>query len=57
MVMVEILRLCAALGAAYLAGKLAARIGLPAILGWLLTGMALGPHGFNLLNQQVMDAG
>ena len=30
---------------AYYVGKGVTRLGMPAILGWLVTGMALGPHG------------
>lgn len=38
-----LLRLLATVGIAFLAGKAVARIKLPSILGWLITGMALGP--------------
>ena len=36
---------------AILFGKVVSKLKLPAILGWLLAGMILGPHAFNLLNQ------
>lgn len=42
---------------AFLMGKLVAKIQLPAILGWLLTGMIIGPHALNLMNSSIMDAG
>lgn len=41
---------------AYFAGKLVSRCKLPAILGWLITGMLLGPHAFSLLDQEILDA-
>lgn len=31
---------------AYYVGKGVTRLGMPAILGWLVTGMALGPTGW-----------
>ena len=43
-VIMEILRLLLAMVAAYLVGRLAAKLRLPAILGWLVAGMVLGPH-------------
>lgn len=39
-----LLRLCLAVGIAFLAGKLVAKLRLPSILGWLIAGMVLGPH-------------
>lgn len=48
--MLMFLRLCLAAGAAFLAGKLVARFKLPSILGWLIAGMALGPHAFSLVS-------
>lgn len=41
---------------AFLAGKLISKIKLPAILGWLIAGMLLGPHAFALMDQQILDA-
>jgi Kef-type K+ transport system membrane component KefB len=32
------------------------RLHLPAILGWLIAGMALGPYGFGLLSDELMDS-
>ena len=40
---------------AILFGKAVSKLKLPAILGWLLAGMILGPHAFNLLNQGILD--
>lgn len=54
--LLELLRLLAAILAAYLAGRLIAKVKLPAILGWLITGMVIGPHALNLLGNSVLDA-
>ena len=43
----SILRLLATIVLAYLAGVLLSKLKLPSILGWLLTGMILGPHAFS----------
>jgi predicted Kef-type K+ transport protein len=51
-----ILRLLATIGIAYLVGKLVSKVRLPSILGWLLTGMILGPHAFGLMNNALLDA-
>ncbi|MEG2526548.1 MAG: cation:proton antiporter [Oscillospiraceae bacterium] len=51
-----ILRLLAAIAIAFLVGKLVSKIKLPAILGWLLTGMVLGPHAVGLVNDGVLNA-
>ena len=40
---------------AFWAGKAVSRIKLPAILGWLITGMILGPNAIALLPQKVLD--
>ena len=50
-----LLRLCLTFGIAFLAGKLAARVKLPSILGWLLAGMVLGPHAVSLVSQEILD--
>ena len=42
---------------AFLAGKLISKLKLPAILGWLIAGMLLGPHAFSQMNQEILDAG
>lgn len=51
-----ILRWGVAIALAFLAGKLVSKIKLPAILGWLIAGMILGPHAFGLVNNTVIDA-
>lgn len=56
MFFMDVIRLALAFGAACLAGKLVGRLGLPSILGWLIAGMALGPHGVNLMSQELMEA-
>lgn len=50
-----LLRLCLAVGIAFLAGKLVAKLRLPSILGWLIAGMVLGPHAFSLVDQDILD--
>lgn len=56
MVIVDVLKLILSIGLAYLAGRLVAKVKLPAILGWLITGMVLGPHALGLLNGSLLDA-
>lgn len=56
MVIVDALKLILSIGLAYLAGRLVAKVKLPAILGWLITGMVLGPHALGLLNGSLLDA-
>lgn len=51
-----ILRLAAAVALALVAGKLVAKLKLPAILGWLLAGMLLGPYALGLLSTGLMEA-
>lgn len=51
-----ILRLLVAIAIAFIVGKLVSKIKLPAILGWLLTGMILGPHAFGIVNDAVLNA-
>ncbi|MGI6073243.1 MAG: cation:proton antiporter [Fermentimonas sp.] len=41
---------------AWCCGKLIAKVKMPAILGWLIAGMILGPYGIGLLPQSLMDA-
>ena len=52
----DILRLLAALAGAFLLGRLMTKIHMPAILGWLIGGMALGPHAINLLPKTILDS-
>lgn len=50
-----LVRWAAALFLAFAAGKLMTKMKMPAILGWLLGGMVLGPHGLSFLPQSLMD--
>lgn len=56
MVILQVGRLLLAAVLAFGVGKLVARLGLPSILGWLITGMALGPHALGLLQSDVLDS-
>lgn len=40
---------------ASLLGRLVSKLKLPAILGWLIAGMILGPHALNLVNTTLLD--
>lgn len=51
-----LLRLMVTIAIAFFVGKLVSRIKLPSILGWLITGMILGPHAFNLMNDALLNA-
>ena len=51
-----IFRLFVTIILAFLVGKLVAKFKLPSILGWLGTGMFLGPHALTLMNQELLDA-
>lgn len=55
--MIEIARLIITIAAALLAGKLISKLKLPAILGWLIAGMVLGPHAAGLLSAHLMESG
>ena len=50
----EILRWMVVLVLAYLTGRLVQHLHLPAILGWLIAGMAFGPYGFSILSNEMM---
>jgi len=54
---INTLRWIAVLAIAFMAGKLMTKLKMPAILGWLIAGMILGPHAANLIPQSVLDAG
>ena len=49
----EIASLLVAIVIAFTAGKLIAKLRLPSILGWLIAGMAIGPHALNILGNSV----
>lgn len=50
------LKLLLTIGIAFLVGKLVSKVKLPSILGWLITGMVLGPHALSLMSRQLLDA-
>ncbi|MGN0347155.1 MAG: cation:proton antiporter [Lachnospiraceae bacterium] len=52
----NLIRWIAVLVLAFAAGKLMSKIKMPAILGWLIAGILLGPHAVRLLPQTVLDA-
>lgn len=49
------LRLAAVILLTVAAGKASAKLKMPAVLGFLIAGMALGPHGLGLLKQEILD--
>lgn len=51
-----ILRLLMGISIAFFVGKLVSKIKLPAILGWLLTGMILGPHAVGIISDKLLSA-
>ena len=53
---IDLLKLIAAIVLAFAVGKLVGLVRLPAILGWLIAGMALGPYAFGLIGQSTVDA-
>ena len=55
-IFLNVLRLLAAIVIAFFAGKLISKLKLPPILGWLIAGMAIGPHALNLLGSSVLDS-
>ena len=56
-ILIMILRWVGVLILAWLCGKLITKIKMPAILGWLIAGMLLGPYGAGMLSQPVLDSG
>ncbi len=52
----EIIRLALAIIIAFIAGRLISRLKLPAILGWLITGIIIGPHALGLLNDGLLGS-
>ncbi len=55
-ILLDVIRLLVSVGAAFVVGKLISKLKLPAILGWLITGMAIGPHALNLLGTSILDS-
>ncbi|MGI5959218.1 MAG: cation:proton antiporter [Massiliimalia sp.] len=54
--MIDFCRLVLVVALAFGAGKLASILKMPAVLGFLIAGMVLGPNAFNLLTQEMLDA-
>ena len=50
------MRLLVVVALGFLCGKLASKLRMPAVLGFLIAGMALGPNAANLLTQEILDA-
>ena len=55
-ILADIVRLLLAIAIAIIAGKLISKLKLPAILGWLIAGMIMGPHALGLLGDALLDA-
>ena len=51
----NLLRLLIVVALGFLFGKLASKLKMPAVLGFLIAGMALGPNAANLLTQEILD--
>ena len=56
MFIMNVCRLLMAIVIAYLFGKLISKLKLPAILGWLIAGMIMGPHAVGLLGNSLLEA-
>lgn len=52
----QMLRLIVVVSLAAASGKLAAKLKMPAVLGFLIAGMAFGPHAAGLLTQDLLDS-
>lgn len=52
----NLFRLFVVVALGFLSGKLASKLKMPAVLGFLIAGMALGPNAANLLTQEILDA-
>ncbi|MGN0393925.1 MAG: cation:proton antiporter [Coprococcus sp.] len=51
-----VLRWICTLAVAFVAGKIITKLKMPAILGWLIAGMFLGPNALGLMPQAVIDS-
>lgn len=51
-----VIRIVITFFAAFLLGKAVSKLKLPSILGWLIAGMALGPHGVKLLGSGLLSS-
>lgn len=54
--MILLIRLLVVAMVAFFVGNMIAKIKLPSILGWLLTGMVLGPHAIGIMNNDLLNA-
>lgn len=54
--MIEFLRLFAIVAIAFTMGKLVSQVKLPAILGWLITGMVFGPCIVGVVTPEILEA-
>ena len=55
-ILIGILKIILAIVLATIVGKGVAKLKLPAILGWLITGMIIGPYAFGLLDNELLNA-
>lgn len=55
-ILLDIMCLLLAIVIAVITGKLISKLKLPAILGWLIAGMIMGPHALGLLGNSLLDA-
>lgn len=55
-VLIQMLRLIVSVLLALVVGKLVSKINLPSILGWLITGIVIGPYALGILDNSVLDA-
>ncbi|MGN1078440.1 MAG: potassium transporter, partial [Candidatus Gallimonas sp.] len=53
---IQVLRFLAMLSVAYVCGKCAAKIRLPAILGWLVAGVVFGPYLAGVATPEMTNA-
>lgn len=54
--LIDLIRLLTVVALGFCFGKLAAKLKMPAVLGFLIAGMVLGPNAANLLTQDILDA-
>lgn len=50
-----IIRIILAMVMAFAFGRIVVRAKLPAILGWLMAGMIMGPYLLNIMSQEILD--
>ena len=53
MILLDIIRIILTIAIAIFVGKCFTKIKMPAILGWLITGMVLGPHAIGVLSESI----